>query len=151
MRRSIIILIAFLAIAAGLISCSKSSSTPSATIQMQADVFSLPWVSYDARATLKPGNSMQLDVTGDSTRARITLHIDDYRGPGTYIIPNNNNGATVSGAATDGTQKATSGKIVITGATPVGSSTTKLTGTFEFLAGIVPVQNGMFEVNIVLE
>lgn len=132
-------------------SCNKTSNTPSPEILMRAEVNNLPWISYEVAASIEKTNYVNLNIVGDSSGSRISMHIADYRGVGTYELPLNGNTATFIGRASVYPHVATSGRITITENIPVSSSLTQITGTFEFLADVVPVQTGSFKVKISLD
>jgi hypothetical protein len=150
MNRKIAVFIS-LVLAFAFASCAKRTNHPSPDIQMRADVYGLPWISYEANASVSKSATVKVDITGDSTRSRIKLHIENYRGPGVYTIPSGGNAASFKGDATTYEHIATSGRIVITSDTMYSSSLTQIKGTFEFLADIVPVNNGSFDVKLILD
>ncbi|NDC41438.1 MAG: hypothetical protein EBZ77_07810 [Chitinophagia bacterium] len=132
-------------------SCHKASSVPSPEVLMRADVNALPWISYEAKAYIERSTAVNLNIEGDSSGSKILLHIQNFKGVGEYLFAEAGNTATFYSGGSPDAHVATSGKLVITESKQISATQTSLKGTFEFLADVVPVTNGSFNLNISLD
>ena len=110
-----------------------------------------PWVTYTATATLVQNVALNLDIIADSTNSQIKIHIDNYKGVGSYSLQGGTNTATFVTSAYVYPFISTDGMVTILENTKLSSSETKIKGAFYFQAGTKNISSGTFNLVVDLD